>query len=198
MEIKQYQAALEAVLFASGEPVSLERLAAALEVDEEDAERLAEDLAQEYRTRAGGLMILRLDDSYQMCSKRDFAPYIRRAMEIRRNTPLSQAAMEVLAIVAYNQPVTKAVIEQVRGVDCSAVLQGLQQKGLVEERGRLELPGRPLLYGTTVHFLRCFGVSKLEELPPLPQKEGGEQVEVEEPTLDEMIRENEEQAASDT
>lgn len=192
MEIKQYQAALEAVLFASGEPVALDRLAAALEVDVEDAERLAEDLAQDYRTRASGMMIVRLDDCYQMCTKRDFAPYIRRAMEIRRNTPLSQAAMEVLAIVAYNQPVTKAVIEQVRGVDCSAVLQGLQLKGLVEEKGRLELPGRPLLYGTTVHFLRCFGVSKLDELPPLPQKEGGEQVEVEEPTLDEMIRENEE------
>lgn len=188
MEIRQYQAAIEAVLFASGEPVALDRLAAALELDREATERLTEDLAQEYRTRPGGLTILRLDDSYQMCTKRDFAPYIRSAMEIRRNTPLSQAAMEVLAIVAYNQPVTRAVIEQVRGVDCGAVLQGLQQKGLVEEKGRLELPGRPLLYGTTVHFLRCFGVSALSELPPLPQK-GGEE-EMEETTLDEMIREN--------
>lgn len=188
MEIKQYQAAMEAVLFASGEPVALDRLAAALEIDRETAEKLADDLAQEYRTRPGGLTILRLDDSYQMCTKRDFATYIRSAMEIRRNTPLSQAAMEVLAIVAYNQPVTRAVIEQVRGVDCGAVLHGLQEKGLVEEKGRLELPGRPLLYGTTVHFLRCFGVSALSELPPLPQK-GGEE-EMEETTLDEMIREN--------
>ncbi len=193
MEIKRYQAVLEAVLFASGEPIPVERLADALELDEEDVERLAEDLAQDYRTRGGGLTILRLDDSYQMCTKRDFAPYIRRAMEIRRNTPLSQAAMEVLAIVAYNQPVTRAVIEQVRGVDCGAVLQGLQQKQLVEEKGRLELPGRPLLYGTTVHFLRCFGISSLEELPPLP-KMGGEE-EMEEPTLDEMIRENDALAA---
>lgn len=189
MEIKQYQAALEAILFASGEPVAIDRLAAALELDNDAVETLAEDLAQDYRTKNGGLTILRLDDSYQMCTKRDFATYIRSAMEIRRNTPLSQAAMEVLAIVAYNQPVTKAVIEQVRGVDCSAVLQGLQLKGLVEEKGRLELPGRPLLYGTTVHFLRCFGVSSLAELPPLPQK-GGDEV-MEEPTLDEMIRENE-------
>ena len=189
MEIKQYQAALEAVLFANGEPISLDRLASALELDTEDVERLAEDLAQEYRTRGGGLSIVRLDDCYQMCTKRDFAPYIRTAMEIRRNTPLSQAAMEVLAIVSYNQPVTRAVIEQVRGVDCGAVLQGLQLKGLVEEKGRLELPGRPLLYGTTVHFLRCFGISSLAELPPLPQK-GGEEV-MEEQTLDDMIRENE-------
>lgn len=189
MEIKQYQAALEAILFASGEPVTLERLSTALELDAETTERLVDDLAQEYRTRVGGLTILRLDNSYQMCTKRDFASYIRRAMEIRRNTPLSQAAMEVLAIVAYNQPVTRAVIEQVRGVDCGAVLQGLQQKGLVEEKGRLELPGRPLLYGTTVHFLRCFGVSSLKELPPLPQK-GGE-AEMVETTIDEVIRENE-------
>ena len=189
MEIKQYQAALEAILFASGEPVTLERLSTALELDAETTERLVDDLAQEYRTRVGGLTILRLDNSYQMCTKRDFAPYIRRAMEMRRNTPLSQAAMEVLAIVAYNQPVTRAVIEQVRGVDCGAVLQGLQQKGLVEEKGRLELPGRPLLYGTTVHFLRCFGVSSLKELPPLPQK-GGES-EMVETTIDEVIRENE-------
>ena len=170
MEIKRYQAALEAVLFASGEPVSLERLAAALEVDVADAERLAEDLAQDYRTREGGMTILRLDDSYQMCSKRDFAPYIRRAMEIRRNTPLSQAAMEVLAVIAYNQPVTKSFVEQVRGVDCSGVIGSLTQKGLIEERGRLELPGRPLLYGTTNTFLRCFGISSLDELPELPQE----------------------------
>lgn len=188
MQTDQYKAALEAVLFASGEPISLDRLAAALEMEKEDAERLAEELASDWRARESGLTILRLDDCYQMTTRRDFAPYVRRAMEIRRNTPLSQAAMEVLAIVAYNQPVTKAVIEQVRGVDCSAVLQGLQLKGLVEEKGRLELPGRPLLYGTTVHFLRCFGVSSLEELPPLPQK-GGEE-EMEEPTIADMIREN--------
>lgn len=195
MEIKRYQAALEAILFANGEPISVEKLAAALEMENEDVERLADDLAQEYRTRNGGLAIVKLDDCYQMCTKRDFAPYVRLAMEIRRNTPLSQAAMEVLAIVAYNQPVTKAVIEQVRGVDCGAVMQGLQFKGLIEEKGRLELPGRPLLYGTTVHFLRCFGVSSLEELPPLPQKGGDE--EMEEPTLDDMIRENEALSAGD-
>jgi segregation and condensation protein B len=107
-------------------------------------------------------------------------------MDIRRNTPLSQAAMEVLAIIAYNQPVTRPFVEQVRGVDCSAVVQGLQQKGLIEEKGRMDLPGRPLLYGTTSNFLRCFGISSLDQLPPLPQKEDNTMRET---TLDEVLME---------
>ena len=188
MEIKQYQAAMEAILFAGGEPVSVSRLAEALEIDEETVTRLAEDLAHDYRTRGGGLLILRLDDHYQMCTHQDYAGYIRRAMDLRRNTPLSQAAMEVLAIVAYNQPVTKSFVEQVRGVDCGAVMQGLMQKNLLEERGRLELPGRPLLYGTTTDFLRCFGLASLENLPPLPQKDADAQPMVE-TTLEEIIEE---------
>ena len=193
MEVKRYQSAIEAVLFAGGEPVSAARLAEALEIDEETVVRLADDLAHDYRTRGGGLLIVRLDDSYQMCTNPEYAEYVRKAMEIRRNTPLSQAAMEVLAIVAYNQPVTKAFVEQVRGVDCGAVIQGLIQKNLLEERGRLELPGRPLLYGTTPDFLRCFGVSSLSELPPLPQKEGD--AIMAETTLEDLIEEAD--AASD-
>ena len=102
-----------------------------------------------------------------MCSNPQYAEYVRRILDMRRNTPLSQAGMEVLAIVAYNQPVTKAFVEQVRGVDCSGVLGSLTAKGLIEERGRLELPGRPLLYGTTPNFLRCLNISSLSELPPL-------------------------------
>ena len=106
-----------------------------------------------------------------MVSKKEFAPQIRTVMDLRRNTPLSQAALEVLAVVAYNQPVTKAFVEQVRGVDCSGVISTLCQKRLVEEKGRLELPGRPLVYGTTPEFLRCFGVESLDELPELPKNE---------------------------
>ena len=185
---------MEAVLFASGEPVSLARLAEVLELDEETALRLAEDLKNDYNTRAGGLGIVRLDDRYQMVTRRDYADYIRKTMDIRRNTPLSQAAMEVLAIVAYNQPVTRAFIEQVRGVDCGAVVQGLAAKGLIEEKGRLELPGRPLLYGTTADFLRCFGVSTLDELPPLPQKEEDGMVET---TLEEVFEEADGEPPSD-
>ncbi len=190
MEIKQYQAAIEAVLFASGEPVAASRLAEVLEIDEETAGRLADDLMHDINTRGGGLMMVRLDERYQLCTNKDYAGYVRKALDIRRNTPLSQAAMEVLAIVAYNQPVTRAFIEQVRGVDCGAVVQGLVQKSLIEEKGRLELPGRPLLYGTTADFLRCFGVSSLEELPPLPQKED-EETGMVETTLDDVIEEAE-------
>ena len=190
MEIKQYQAAMEAVLFASGEPVASGRLAEVLELDEETAVRLAEDLMQDINTRGGGLRMLRLDDRYQLCTNADYAGYVRKALEIRRNTPLSQAAMEVLAIVAYNQPVTRAFIEQVRGVDCGAVVQGLVQKSLIEEKGRLELPGRPLLYGTTADFLRSFGLNSLEGLPPLPQKEE-ENAAMEETTLDDVIEQTE-------
>ncbi len=185
MEIKEYKASIEAILFASGEPVSISRLAEVLELDNDTIQRFAEDLMNEINLREGGIRMIRLDDQYQLCTRKEYADAIRRALDMRRNTPLSQAAMEVLAIVAYNQPVTKAFIEQVRGVDCTAVMQGLQQKNLIEEKGRLELPGRPLLYGTTPVFLRCFGVSKLSELPPLPQKE--EEARMVETTLEEMI-----------
>ena len=106
-----------------------------------------------------------------MVSVKQFAPQVRKAMDLRRNIPLSQAAMEVLAVIAYNQPVTKSFVEQVRGVDCSGVIGSLTTKGLIEEKGRLELPGRPLLYGTTDHFLRCFSIRSLDELPPIPKDE---------------------------
>lgn len=184
MEIKQYQAAVEAIVFASGEPVPLSRIALALELDEETTARIADDWVQDINTRGGGLTALKLDDRYQLCSSKACAGYVRKAMDIRRNTPLSQAAMEVLAIIAYNQPVSRPFVEQVRGVDCSAVMQGLQQKGLIEERGRMDLPGRPLLYGTTPNFLRCFGISSIEQLPPLPQKQENA---LDETTIEEMI-----------
>lgn len=188
MEIKQYQAALEAILFASGEPVPVSRLAQALDLDEETTQRIAADWMQDVNTRQGGITALQLEDGYQLCSSKDYAAYVRRAMDIRRNTPLSQAAMEVLAIIAYNQPVTRPFVEQVRGVDCSGVMQSLQQKGLIEEKGRMDLPGRPLLYGTTQNFLRCFGVSSIDQLPPLPQKQETPMVET---TMDEMLQQEE-------
>ncbi|MEG1437114.1 MAG: SMC-Scp complex subunit ScpB, partial [Oscillospiraceae bacterium] len=106
-----------------------------------------------------------------LCTRTEFAQQVRSVLDIRRNTPLSQAAFEVLAVVAYNQPVTKSFVEQVRGVDCSGVMASLSQKGLIEEKGRLDLPGRPLIYGTTPEFLRCFCISSLDELPPLPNSE---------------------------
>lgn len=171
MTREEYKSAIEAILFASGTSVPVSRLAQTLEITDKQAENLSQELCDEYENSSHGITVIRLDNSFQMVSKKDYAPQIRTAMDLRRNVPLSQAAMEVLAVVAYNQPVTKSFIEQVRGVDCSGVIGSLTTKDLIEEKGRLELPGRPLLYGTTENFLRCFSISSIDELPPLPQKE---------------------------
>lgn len=168
------KAAIEAILFANGSSVETKRIAQALEITEGQAEEHISALINDYNSANRGITIIKLDDAYQMVSCKEYAPQIRTVMDLRRNTPLSQAALEVLAVVAYNQPVTKAFVEQVRGVDCSGVIGSLTAKGLVEEKGRLELPGRPLLYGTTENFLRCFNINSLEELPPLPETENEE------------------------
>lgn len=170
MEIKQLQAAIEATLFASGDAIEIEKLAQTLEIDKQTVSKLVKQLMDQYDGDGRGICIVLLDDKVQMCSKPQYGEYVRKILDMRRNTPLSQAAMEVLAIVAYNQPVTKAFVEQIRGVDCSGVLGSLTVKGLIEERGRLELPGRPLLYGTTTEFLRCLNIASLDDLPPLPEK----------------------------
>ena len=163
--------ALEAILFACGEPIGVDKLAEALETGEEAVLEAAETLEKKFNTPQSGIHLLQLDNSLQLCSNPAYIAPVRAALDLRRNTPLSQAAMEVLAVIAYNQPVTKAFVEQVRGVDCSGVIGSLMLKGLIEERGRLELPGRPLLYGTTESFRRCLNIRSLSELPPLPHKE---------------------------
>lgn len=170
MEIRKIQGAIEAILFASGEPVPESRFSEVLSIDAETTRKALQSLMERCGKPSSGIRIVKMEDSYQMCSAPQFADQVRSALELHRNTPLSQAAMEVLAVVAYNQPVTKAFVEQVRGVDCSGVISSLMQKDLLEERGRLELPGRPLLYGTTETFLRCFQLSSIDELPPPPQR----------------------------
>ncbi len=183
MKIEEISAALQAILYASGEPVSFQRLALALEITDDELTEAAEYLKVQLQN--SGIEVLTLENTYQLATKRYYADYIKRAFDIKRKTPLSQAALEVLAVVAYNQPVTKAFIEQVRGVDCSGVMSTLIEKELIEERGRLELPGRPLLYGTTKNFLRCFTIEDLSELPKLPddnfetKQDIGEQLAVE-------------------
>ncbi|NLJ30696.1 MAG: SMC-Scp complex subunit ScpB [Clostridiales bacterium] len=175
MEIKKLREAIKAILFVSGDPVSIDRVADALELDRPTAAKILQNLADEYDGEESGVLIVRMEDQYQMCSNPKYAKPIHKVMDMRRNTPLSPAGLEVLAIVAYNQPVTKAFIEQIRGVDCSGVIGSLSAKGLIEERGRLELPGRPLLYGTTANFLRCLSISSLSELPPIPEKQAEEE-----------------------
>lgn len=185
MNKQQTLSAIESVLFASGDPISTERLSQVFEIKPEEIEKYIKDLENKLNSNNSGFTVVRLENTYQLVTREEFAPYIKKAFDIKRRTPLSPAALEVLAVIAYNQPVTRAFIEQVRGVDCSGVVSTLIEKGLIEERGRLELPGRPLLYGTTKTFLRSFSISDLSELPPLPKdnpevNDVGEQLEIEE------------------
>ena len=154
MDLKQTKAAVEAMLFAHAEPVTAERLAGVLGVEEDAVSRLLLSLRDDYEAEDRGLVLLQLEDRWQLATKTAYAPYIKDIMDTRRNTPLSPAALEVLAIVAYNQPVSRSFIEQVRGVDSSSTVQTLVQKGLIEEAGRLDLPGRPVSFRTTDVFLR--------------------------------------------
>ena len=182
MTEKEYRSAIEAILFTAGEPMELSRLAQSLELSESAVQIQLDILTDEYAKADRGITIIRLNSSYQMVTVKAYASWVRKAMDLRRNIPLSQAAMEVLAVIAYNQPVTKSFVEQVRGVDCSGVIGSLTNKDLIEEKGRLELPGRPLLYGTTDNFLRCFSISSLDQLPPIPKDEDkaerGEQLSI--------------------
>lgn len=169
MNVNEMQAAAEAMLFACGEPLEIDRIAEILGIDAENAESLVLNLAAKYDDTNSGIRIVKMDKKYQICTRKEFAEQVRDILDMKKNAPLSQAAFEVLAVVAYNQPITKAYIEQVRGVDCSGVISTLCQKGLIEEVGRLELPGRPLIYGTTAEFLKCFCINSLEDLPDIPE-----------------------------
>ncbi len=171
MTIDELVPIVEAVIFSGGEPTSITQLSRALEVEPSDVEAAAEKLKNRLDETGSAIQLLRLDNTYQLATRKEYEESIKKVFDMRRRAPLSQAALEVLAVVAYNQPVTKSFVEQVRGVDCSGVMTTLVEKNLIEECGRLELPGRPLLYGTTNNFLRCFSVSSLSELPPLPNKE---------------------------
>ena len=168
MGIREHRGAIEAILFASGEPVSAARIAEVLEIDLKTAKNLLDSISDDYENRESGICVLKLGDSYQMTSNKEYADKVRAALDIRRNQPLSNAALEVLAIIAYNQPVTRAFMEQIRGVDCSGVVANLCEKELIEEAGRLDLPGRPIAFKTTANFLRAFGISSLDLLPALP------------------------------
>ena len=171
------QSALEAVLFAAGEPVPAARISLILGVPEEDLLLAAAALAETYEREQRGLRVLRLGDKLQMCSAPEYASLIIKTLEQRKPPMLSQPALEVLAIAAYFQPVTRAYIDQVRGVDSSYTVGVLVERGLLEICGRLEVPGRPALLRTTDRFLKTMGIQKLEDLPPLPELRQGEGVE---------------------
>lgn len=173
----QLESTLEAVLFAAGDAVSLDRLCAALETPREDILAAARALEALYALENRGLMLRRIEDRLQLCSRPMYAEAARRVTESRRAATLSPAALEVLTIVAYRQPVTRAFIDQLRGVDSGGTLAGLAEKQLIEEAGRLEVPGRPILYRTTGRFLQAFALESLDDLPALPALTENEQLE---------------------
>ncbi len=168
MEVKELESALEGVLFAAGEPVAVERLCLGLEVDRPTLDAVAQRLMDRYSYDRRGIRLLRVEDSWQLCSAPEFAGYVRKTLESRKPARLSQPALEVLAIIAYYQPVTRAYVDQVRGVDSSYTMGLLLERELIEEAGRLAVPGRPMQFRTTKNFLRSFGLSSLDELPELP------------------------------
>ena len=165
MEQTELQRTLMAVLFAAGEPVSIARLAQSLEVDADELEREAKTLMDSLSYNRSGIRIVRLEDAYQMCSASEQAAFVTKTLETRKPPKLSQSQLETLTIVAYYQPTTKAYIEQIRGVDSAYSVSALLTKKLICEDGRLNVPGRPILYRTTPDFLRVFGLSSLDELP---------------------------------
>lgn len=182
MEHSELQRAIEAILFAAGEPVEVSRLAMALECDEKDIIAAAEALMDELSFNRRGMRVLHLENAYQMVSSGEMADYITKALETRKPPKLSSSQLEALTIVAYYQPATKAMVEQIRGVDSSYSIGALLNKKLIEDAGRLNVPGRPILYRTTPDFLRTFGLSSLEELPPI------DKVSLGEPFADEMVQ----------
>ena len=189
MRLNEELSIVEAILFASGDPIEKSRLAQASGIEEETIEKIINMLNDRYEENESALMIIKLSDSYQLCAREKFIDYIRAAMETRKAAPLSPAAMEVLTIIAYNQPVTKGFVEHIRGTDSSSVVNSLVEKNLLEEAGRLDVPGRPIAYKTTAAFLRSFQLSSLDDLPAVPN--GDSQV-----SFDELlIKENEAQTA---
>ena len=182
MELDELKRAIEAILFAAGERIDISRLSAVLETDEHEIESAADALMDTYSFERRGIRIIKLEKGYQMVSAGDMADYVTKALETRKPPKLSASQLETLTIIAYYQPATKAMVEQIRGVDSAYSVAALLNKKLIEEAGRLNVPGRPIQYKTTPDFLRTFGLSSLEELPPIDKIAFGEPVEFAEET----------------
>lgn len=171
IDMKEAISAVEAILFAAGEPVDIKRICLAMEMDRPSVEAILQQLGDYYAFERRGIRLIRMEDSYQLCSAPDYGDLIRKAFEVRKAARLSQPALEVLTIIAYYQPTTRAYVDQVRGVDSAYTVGLLLERGLIEECGRLQVPGRPILYRTTKNFLRSFHLNSLEDLPEIPGME---------------------------
>ena len=178
LDIKELDAAVEGILFAAGEPIHIDRICLALDLDKLSIQQILQRLGDYYAFERRGIRLVRMEDSYQLCSAPEYADMIRRAFEIRKTAKLSQPALEVLAIIAYYQPTTRAYVDQIRGVDSSYTVGLLVERKLIEECGRLQVPGRPRLYRTTKNFLRSFHLTSLEDLPSLPGMESEGQLQL--------------------
>jgi segregation and condensation protein B len=197
-EIRKIEGALEAILFAAGHPVSYEKIGEALDLTPGDAKRIAEHLAEKYNNNTdGGIMMLIFPDNCQLCSREDYIPYVRIALGIRRGGNLSNSALEVLAIVAYNQPVTRSFIDTVRGVDSAYAVGSLIDKELIEPCGKLDAPGRPTLLATTEKFLRVFGLNDLGDLPEGGALRGAADALLESEEEDEQLSIEDEESAEE-
>ena len=180
LEMKEVEAAIEGILFASGEPVAVDRICMAMDMDRPTVELVLQKLADYYAYERRGMRLLKMEDSYQLCSAPEYGDMIRRAFEVRKPAKLSQPALEVLTIIAYYQPTTRAYVDQIRGVDRSYTVGLLLDRHLIEECGRLQVPGRPRLYRTTQAFLRAFHLQSLDDLPEMPGMEGDGQLRLDE------------------
>jgi len=170
MDSLTHERQVEAIIFAAGDPIEIGKISQALDIHADIVKHYIDKIKRRYAEGGSSLDVVYLGNAVQMCTLPEYAECIRTALVLRRSVPLSQAALEVLATIAYNQPVTRAFVEQVRGVDCSHLVRSLAEKGLIEEAGRLQIPGKPIAYRTTQVFLRSFGLSGLEQLPELPGK----------------------------
>ncbi len=170
MDMNQVAQTIEAILFAIGDAVEINDIASSLEISADEVKKGAKMLQERYSNTASGIRLIEIADCYQLSSNPACYDYIKKVSQIKKQSGLSSAAIETLSIIAYNQPVTKGTVEFIRGVDSSYSVNKLIERGLIDELGRAETPGRPILYGTTMEFLRTFGLKNLEELPPLPEK----------------------------
>lgn len=186
MEIDKKKSIIEAILFAAGRPVNQKDLVLALELPEDDIDSIIENMQEEYRNENRGIEIIKIEDSYQLCTKKELYEYIYPVLDKRTKPNLSNAAMETLAIVAYNPKITRAEIEAIRGVSADACVYKLLEYGLIEEAGKIDLPGKPMSYKTTNDFLRMFGYTSLEDLPELPRYKLDDNKQI---VIDDLIKE---------
>lgn len=189
MEINQKKSIIEAILFAAGRPVTKNEMVLALEISEEDVENMIQNMQEEYKNENRGIELIKVEDSYQLCTKKELYQYIYPVLDKRNKPNLSNAALETLSIIAYNPKITRAEIEAIRGVSADACVYKLLEYGLIEEAGKIDLPGKPMSYKTTNEFLRMFGYSSLEDLPELPRYKLDENKQI---VMDDLIEAKEE------